>query len=419
MIKLDKPINDNYAVTIARVVAVVPLEGRDRIVGVPIHGHQAIVSKGWAEGDLGVFIPAESQLSPEFASANNMHTHPELNADPSVKGYLEDNRRVRSIRLGGHRSSALFLPLSSLEFTGVDITKFAEGDTFDHIGDIEIVRKYEIRSHKPASTKGNQAPKPRRVDKRHMPEHVDTANYWRAQHSIREDAYIWVTQKLHGTSIRIANTIVKRKLSRRERLARWFGAKVQETEYSPVYGSRRSIKDANDPDQRNFYDTDVWTIEGKRLDGLVPAGYVVYGELVGWAHQEPIQKGYTYNLPKGTAQLFIYRVAQVNPDGVVVDLSWVQLEEFCRNTGLKPVPLLWAGFHQDFDVDAWMDKRYNAEGYRHAVPLDPGESVDEGVVIRVDGLVPRLLKAKAPLFFEHETQMHDQGVEDLESAEAA
>ncbi|GAB4588679.1 RNA ligase family protein [Nocardia sp. IFM 10818] len=414
--KLDTPINPNYAAVITKVPAVVPLEGRDRIVGLPLYGHQAIVSKGWQPGDLGVFIPAECQLSSEFASANNMFRHSELNSDPGVKGYLEDNARVKAIRLGGHRSNAMFLPLSSLAYTGVDVSQFREGDTFDHIGGYEILRKYEVRKPRAASTAGNQAPKPRRVDKKHFPEHIDTSNYWRFQHVISPDTYVWVTQKLHGTSIRVGHTIVQRKLSWVERLARKLGAKVQETQYSPVYGSRRSIKDARDPDQQNFYDTDIWTIEGKRLDGLIPAGYVVYGELIGWAHNEPIQKGYTYGLPKGTAELYVYRVTQVNPEGVTVDLGWTQLEEFCRNTGLKPVPLLWAGFHEDFDVDVWMNRRYNEEGYRHAVPLDPGKTVDEGVIVRADALTPRLLKAKAPDFLEHETKQLDSGTVDLESA---
>jgi len=419
-LNISKPRNENYAAVITRVPAVVPLLGRDRIVAVPLFGHQAIVQKGWETGDLGVFFPAETQLSEGYAAANNMHKHADKNADPAQVGYLEDNRRIKALKLGGHRSDAIFMPLKSLAYTGIDVSQLREGDIFDRIGDHEICQKYEIVQPKQASTKGNHAPKPRRVMDRHFPLHLDTSNYWRAKHTIADSDFVWVTQKLHGTSVRIGRTIVARKLTRLERVARKLGVNVQETAYDNVYGSRRVTKDVNDPDQNHYYDTDIWTIEGRKLDGLVPAGYVVYGELIGWTPDGvAIQKGYTYHLPQGEAKLYVYRVATVNPDGVSVDLSWPQVEEFCRQTGLNPAPLLWAGYHEDFDVDAWMDQRYRDVGYRNAVALDPGKTVDEGVVVRVDGLTPRLYKAKSPAFLQYETKILDAGVADLESAEAA
>ncbi|WP_280485418.1 RNA ligase family protein [Nocardia cyriacigeorgica] len=421
--KFDTPKNNNYAAVITSVKAVVTLPNRDRIVAVPLFGHQAIVQKGWEPGDLGVFIPAEAQLSHEYASVNNMYRHGHLNADPGVTGYLEDNRRVKAIKLGGHRSNALFMPLSSLEFTGVNIGELKEGDTFDTINGHEIVRKYEVRPAKEASTKGNQPPKVRRVEERMFPQHIDTDNYWRNEHKIESAEYITVTQKLHGTSIRVGNTMVSRKLSWRERIARKLGATVQELRYENVYGSRRVIKDANDPDQVHFYDQDIWTIEGRKLDGVIPEGYAVYGELVGWTPSgEPIQKGYTYRIPKGEARLFVYRVTVINPQGITVDLGWPQVEEFCRNLGLRTVPVLWEGYKHDFNVDDWMNIRYAdlaPWNSAPAVPLDDNGTVDEGVVVRAEGLTPRLLKAKSPEFLEHETKMLDAEVVDLESVGAA
>ena len=55
------------------------------------------------------------------------------------------------------------------------------------------------------------------------------------------------------------------------------------------------------------------------------------------------------------------------------------------------------------------------EGYPQAVQLDPESPVDEGVCVRVDGMAPYILKAKGPLFREHETKMLDAEAEDLES----
>lgn len=414
--KLDKPKNENYAAVVTSVKNIVALKGRDFIVGVPLFGHQAIVEKGWEVGDLGIFFPAEVQLSEEYARYNNMYRHENLNNDVTEKGYLEDNRRVKAIKLGGHRSNAIFMPLSSLEFADVHVHDLKEGDTFDTLNGIEICRKYEVTRRQP----NNQAPKLRddRVDTKMFPEHLDTGNYWRMEHTIDSSDYLYVTQKLHGTSIRIGRTLAKRKLTLRDRFGKFIGAKIQETEYANVYGSRRVIKDPS-LNQSHFYESDIWTREGSKLDGLIPDGFLVYGELLGWTPSgEAIQSGYTYNVPRGEAELYVYRVAQVNPQGVVTDLSWPQVEEFCRNLGFTTVPLLWSGEARYFEVDSWMNKRYR-DWMGIGVPMTPGKLVDEGVVVRIDGLTPRLLKAKSPEFLEHETKMLDTGVEDLESAQAA
>lgn len=44
--------------------------------------------------------------------------------------------------------------------------------------------------------------------------------------------------------------------------------------------------------------------------------------------------------------------------------------------------------------------------------------VDEGVCLRVEGITPLVVKAKSPLFLQHETKMLDQGVTDTEAEEA-
>ncbi|CAM4135275.1 RNA ligase domain-containing protein [Nocardia ninae] len=414
--KFDAPKNPNYAATVTAVRVIKPLPGRDKIVSVPLYGYEAIVPKAWQPGELGVFIPAECQLSHDYATANNMYRHSDLNENPEVTGYLEDNRRVKAIRLGGHPSNALFMPLESLAFTGVDVSELREGDTFDVLNGVEIVRKYERpRKSNGMSTSGNQAPKSSRIDKLHFPEHLDTSNYFRMSNRIEPSDFLWVSQKLHGTSVRFGRTVVQRKLTLRERLARRFGVSVQTTEYANVYGSRRAIKDASNPDQAHYYTTDIWTIAGRKYDEVIPSGYLVYGELIGWTPDgTPLQTGYTYGVPPGRSDLYVYRVATINPQGFMTDLSWPQVEEFCTNHGLATVPLLWAGYAENFDADAWMNKRYADQGYR-AVPLEPGDTVDEGVIVRIDGLTPRIYKAKASRFLEHETKsLDDDNAIDME-----
>lgn len=420
---IQKPENENYAATVVRISKLVELKaddnGRkdcDNLLGAPILGYQAIVSKNTVEGTIGVLFTAETQLSEEFTKNNNLFRHSELNKDSGQSGYLEDNRRVKAVKFRGHTSNALFMPLESLEFTGFDISSLSEGDTFDALNGNEICKKY-TRKVKTSRVEKNKNKVFKRVDEKFLPEHYDSDNYFRNASSIRPSRNIVVTQKLHGTSIRIGNTLVLRKLGIKDRLAKKLGINVVEKEFDHVYGSRKVIKDSNNPNQDHFYGEDIWTIEGKKLDDIVPENFILYAELIGWTPSgSPIQKNYTYRIEQGTCELYVYRVAIVTNQGLLVDLSWDQVKEFCRDRDIKHVPELWTGRHQYFKAEDWMDKKYHEEGFKNAVPLDEQSPCDEGVCVRVDGIAPYILKAKSPMFYEHETKMLDEEAEDLEES---
>lgn len=428
----------NYAAQVIEVKAITTLANLDNLVGISTGGFQALVPKTTQVGDVLVVFPAESQLSEAFASANNLFRHVEQNADPSAPaGYLEDNRRVRAIRLRGERSSALAmdhfhitLPAEVLAAGRVD--DIPVGTQFTHINGVEIVRKYELPVKAGSLGKSQQEKAWKRVDSKMLPEHIDTENYFRNSHKIGPDEHITVTQKIHGTSIRLANTIVKRKPTWFERLVQRFGVKVATTEFDTVFGSRKVIKDPHNPAQDHFYAYDIWTTEGEKYEHLIPKNVVIYGELIGWTKDgAPIQAGYTYDVPKGEAHLYVYRVAFVSEDGGLYDLSWEGVKEFSRERGLKHVPELWSGLHSEFRAEGWLDKVYSDEylydetvndgytdprvGYKYpqALPLSKPGSVDEGVVVRAEGILPRVFKAKSPVFLEHETKLLDKGVEVL------
>lgn len=427
-VKINKPENSNYAATVVEIKNMVPLTNCDNVVGVTLFGQQAIVSKDIKAGDVGIVFPAEAQLSNEFCHNNNLYRHGDKNIDQSQKGYMEDNRRIRAIKFRGNVSNCFFIPLTSLNYC-LKPKEIAElstmiGAEFDEIDGNPICKKYVVpvkatRAQYLASQKNFE-----RVDKIHMPEHNDSDNYHKWGDTIPGDKEIIVTQKLHGTSIRIGNTFTKRKLNIFERLAKALGIKVQEVTHDYVYGSRKVIKDINNPYQNHFYGSDIWTKEGEKLKGILPENFLVYGELIGWTGELPIQKNYTYDVPRGESHLYVYRIAIVNQEGFITDLSWDQLVEFCNERGLKHVVELYRGKKSDFDVDTFMNVRYHDQAVRPLtintpVQLSDTDTVDEGVCIRVDGMRPRILKAKCSKFFEHETALLDEGVIDLESSQSA
>ena len=415
--------NPNYCATVVRIQNLVELEGLDNLVGMPIMGFQALMSKDHCVGELGVLFTAETKLSNDFCYNNNLYRKSELNKDKEAKGYLESNGRVKALKLRSHISSALFIPLSSLSYLGIDANDFKEGDSFTHINGVEVCCKYVIQSQNSGrenKVKG-KTKKFSRINALLFPEHQDTDNYWKNIHNIKDDDWVIVTDKLHGTSARFANTLVKRKLTWKEKVAKFFGVSVQETEYDTLAGSRKVIKDIKGSDNFNhFYDVDLWNHHLNKIQHLIPENWIIYGEIVGWAsHNKAIQKNYTYQVPLGMSEFYVYRICTINGKGLTVDLSWDQIKEFCKNNGLNHVPEIWQGYHKDFDESIYMNKRFVEElGMTQCLPLDKKAPCDEGVVVRVNGIKPYLLKAKSSNFLLHETKQLDTGEVDIESQES-
>ncbi|AXH47634.1 RNA ligase [Mycobacterium phage IHOP] len=439
--KLDAPKNKNYAAQVVRVPATLELKGLDNLVGVPVLGCQALTQRDTKEGDLRIAFTVETQLSTDYAHYNNLFRDAERNEDPNETGYLENHRRIKAMKLRGHKSSALLMPLESVAWTGVDPSELQEGDTFDTLNGHEICRKYELpvkHTHGAKASKVQRAFK--RVDAKVFPEHLDTDNFFRSAHLLEAGREVIVTQKLHGTSIRVGNVPVLRQKKWLERfINRW--VKTPDYEFDVVYGSRKVIKDVNNPNQNHYYQSDIWTEYGKKIAALIPEGFIVYGELIGWTSDgAPLQKGYTYDVPRGEAHLYVYRVAHINSQGHLSDLSWNGVKQFCQVRGLKWTPEMdrvsFGGANPEYPsieeltqyITQAMDMRY-ADHYDKTVAgtavaalidrpisLSDKKSVDEGVCLRQDGLVPTILKAKSPKFFEYETKLLDSGEVDTESA---
>lgn len=429
--------NAGYAANVVEVTEknLVALPGLDNLNALHALGYQALVSKDIQPGTRVLLFPAETQLDENFACHNNLFRHSEYNLDETKKGYLEDNLRVRAIKLRGYRSDALVLPLTSVDYIAqANGNKPYEdwewdllGDpTFDHVEGQEICRKYV----RPGAQNTNQPAQPKkvRVATKFFPEHFDTTRYAGNEHLIPEDAHVTVTQKLHGTSVRLANVPVERTLTRWEKVLKWLRLPVQTEEYAIVSGSRRVTKAIGGeglPERDHWYGVagDVWTEVGQEVGELIPKNFVVFGEIIGWtADGQPIQTGYTYNLPVGEHALYVYRVAQVNPDGLLIDLPWGAVKQFCVERGLNYVPELSNGLHEDFDMDEYLDIRYFEDPDimpENVVPLSDRKSVDEGVAIRWDGAgyQPVVLKHKSPQFFQYETKNLDAAVVDIEAEE--
>lgn len=259
---------------------------------------------------------------------------------------------------------------------------------------------------------------------------VDFRRFGRVKWDIETTTSNFSAQRIavHNSSARVANTIVKRKLSWLERLLQRIGVRVQDTEFDVIGGSRKVIKDPTNPNQQHWYGSkdgefngDIWTHAAQRFGSVIPKNVILYGELVGWLPDTstPIQSGYTYRIPVGVYEFFVYRVAVVTEDGGLYDLSWDGVREFCAARGLNHVPELWRGRKSEFDPTHWTDQRFaeaasaarltGVELFRDIpLPLADESPVDEGVVTLREGVVPFALKVKSPVFLHHESKVLDK-----------
>ena len=417
--------NPNYAAFIYEVAQTHPLDGLDNLVGVNVGGYQALTSKQTQPGDLFVAVVAGTQISETFASALNLHRDSSLNADKSQTGYLENNRRVKAIRLRGHASNALLIPL--LEFVGVRGAgaDLRIGAQFDYVDGVEFSRKFVVPV-KGNINNGSAVVKKHKsgVTSEQFPEHYDTPQWHRVSQDFAGKD-VTVTQKLHGTSTRISWVEIDRPAKWYEKALLRLGVPVNLKEWKFVVGSRRVIKTEGDGD--HWYSTDIWSeyAQTHNLAEALPKGVMVYGELIGWLPDgTPIQRGYTYNLPKGQAALYIYRVTVAGADGTHYDLSDAAMRKFAAQRGLKVVPLL-ASFSRDEGVfllgefletltDTTLSDEDEWAFIERSVPLSPDSPCDEGVVIRAEGITPKATKFKFPCFYEFESVQADAGTADIE-----
>jgi hypothetical protein len=137
-----------YNAYITKVKNIRPAENSDNLNLCTVFGTTVVVGKDINETDLYIYFPSDGQLSVEYCAANDLVRRKDENGNPAG-GYLDPNKRnVTAIRLRGNRSDGLIMPLSSLEFTGIDISTLKEGDNFTLINGVEICRKYIPRSKK-------------------------------------------------------------------------------------------------------------------------------------------------------------------------------------------------------------------------------------------------------------------------------
>ena len=362
-------------------------------------GNTVCVNLDYTEGQVGVYFPTDGQLSVEFAEANNLLRKKDADGN-NIGGFIDaEKRNVAAIRLRGEKSDGLFLPLECLESFG-DISTLKVGDTIDTFNGHLICEKYIPRRKNGhgGNVQGNKTRKKKvKINLPYFAEHVDTPQLAYNMDMFKPGDIICLTEKVHGTSSRNANTLqISYKKNLFHKLFNLKGRKVEEYKY--VVGTRRTVLESA---VGGYYGTNEFRLEwaNRFKDKLMP-GECVFGEIAGFiAPGQPIMaKGdnkktkdknfiktfgnttvfsYGCNEEMGNSRYFIYRMTYTTPGGFVFEYPWDLVKLRAEQMGFEVVPELDRFIYttkEDFlaRIEEWMD-----------IPSTIDSShIIEGVVVR-------------------------------------
>jgi hypothetical protein len=364
-------------------------------------------------------------------------------------GYLEENRRIKALRIRGVESDGLWLPVASIgswlsylkggSRTGVPV--FKEGETLTDVKGHRLCGKY----YTPATLRAmkSKAPREKKIAAKgaSLPRHYDTPQLRSAQ---IPPGNVVITEKMHGTSGRTGYVMV-------DQPQHWFTRllnKIPFVNVQPdqkrefVSGTRNCILDKNKPGEVG---------SGYRHmvhDMLVPyvrPGEVWYYELVGFtdtgtpiAARHTIDTGdkkldkmlksacgdqitYHYGCSPGGSmpgcagdgshrfKVLVYRITLGGKDMLWDGLFGRVLDTRLGDKHVRPyldtVPVL-AKYGQGSWVEA--DLRRDINEFTRG----PGEflPIKEGVCVRVESEKPALTTGRMPPAVVHRTMKHKSWV---------
>lgn len=454
-LKISKDSDPNYLATVVKLTNFKPHPNADKLEITTVFGNDIIVAKDvYTTGDNVVYFPVESTIDIKFLSWANLLDKPELNRDQNVKGFFNLKGRVRAVKLRGvHSQGFLFKTTELAKYYEMEASDFNVGDSFDVVGDHTLVSKYIPKTSKSSEVVSDLKktrlpfwldvsislfPKPIRrglhkwIYNLRNPKpfqdqivpgqfrfHYKTEHLGKNLHLLIPDDWITVSTKLHGTSAIFANILCKKSLNVSQRVGNLLGFSYPTKEYKFVYSSRSIIKNRRD----NKFTDDVWGFWAEKLEKVIPEGYLVYGEIVGFMPTgKCIQKNYDYGMKEKESQFYVYRITKVDENGNLEELSGENICIFCNNLSLKTVPVYYQGIAKNmFPIPVNENWNENFLEKLKETYLDkPCEFcttnvVREGIVLKINSRDAKpVFKFKSPAFLLKETTDRDKGEVDME-----
>lgn len=333
-------------------------------------------------------------------------------------------------------------------------------DTIEHDGKSFWLSKKFIPKvfTKRSQTGGDQSRYKRRQRKlkrfnRVIPEqfrfHYDTTLVKKVPFVVQPNDYIHISSKWHGTSLCAGYVLCKRPLTIKQKIAKFLTG-YNFNEYDYLYSSRTVIKNQyimkeseknGNVYHKGFYGCDIWGEAFNVLKSHMIKGMMIYAEIVGYLPNNTyIQKNYDYGcVPVMDGEeytygkhfkIMIYRITLTNVDGDVHEFSPREVQVWCKQHELTPVIEYYYGkakdlypelditnhWHENFWNKMSTDKNFNMEMLS---PECNNKVPHEGVVIKIDDMIPRAFKLKCFAFVNGiEAKELDAGITNIEDEQS-
>jgi hypothetical protein len=411
-------INMGHKAIVAKITEVFPINGADKIHVAKVLGESVVVSKEWGVGFEGILFPVDVQLSEDFAHHNNLYRHSNLNKDQNVKGFFEDNRRVRAQPFLKVKSEGFFADKSCLDYLGSNDLKL--GDTFDELNGKKVCEKYY--SEQTRANKNNTRQK--KVKKNTTPffeKHVDSEQLKHYAEHIPVGSLLSFHAKVHGTSARMAYTQVAIDLPKWKQIVNKLLPVFAETKWDYVVGTRNVV--ISDGQKEGFHGSEQFRFDV--MDEVKPyleKGMTIFGEIAGYANQTSIMPKhsiealkdkqftkkygkevvYKYGCKDHEYRFHAYRITYLNQNGENVDFTQKQLEKWCDDRQILRTVDVHPQVVYDGDVEKLRELVYVLTERPDVLTedyIDPSH-VSEGIILRVDAgkMKPDFYKNKSYAF---------------------
>ena len=400
-----------------------PHSNADRLQILTCFGNDTCVGLDVKVGDKGIYFPTDLQLSAEYCAENHL-CRKKADGSPDT-GYMDpDKRNVTAVRLRGERSDGLYMPLSSLVFTGANLDDINIGDTIDIVNGVEICRKYIPRGNKRRSggqSDGNRTRKKKVPVAPLFSEHADTEQLAYNLAAFKPNDQIEVSLKMHGTSQRTGYlpTLKGYKRTLLDRILRREGTPIYDWGY--VSGTRRTVLEDY---EGGYYGSNEFREQhSKVFEGKLQKGETVYYEVVGFtSNGTPIMsscdnkklndKEFVKTYGKETvfsygctpiedtkltirgmmkvhetipqSDIYVYRMTMTNEDGYVVEYTPDFMRYRCEQMGIKCVPV----FEKFIIPEVISVETENGDIVFDSKPVDAGQYVLNRANLYYDGPDP-------------------------------
>ena len=471
----------NYAATIRKVDSITPIQGFDNLVYARIGVENVLVSKDVHMGDIVVFVPQESVLADKYLSLNNLYIDYPLNANAAdvvkvmertdlsdedkknqvkrMRGYFGSNGRVTLLKIRGMYSPGYIATIASMEKAYPELEGFDweknDGFTFDTINGELFCWKYLVKPknefhNKHRRSSGKYQNKKKKFDyliPQNFPAHYNTSQLRDTIQYLEPKDVVDITVKIHGTSVIVGYVKCNKYLTLWEKVKKFFGFNVEDTEYRMLYSSRNVVlnryKDADGkkPPYYQVYDFIRHHINDRNM--------IVYGEICGYVpgSNECIQKDHDYGAEPGDWKFMPYRIVDRNVEGAAVEytvgdvIDWTTKVIEClpddKKKYIMPLERVYHGpleeivpFEQEYGESyndtliRWRADLYsklqNSYGLEELEPMCKNKVPREGIVIRkTHDLIARAFKLKSNAHYALAKASHDKGIADMEEDQEA